>query len=81
MFGAPLFEPEIFWKQIYCIEECTCDIVGTFQRHPQSFGALVVIRRPGNCALLAPPRYALCTTLTYCHSRTRRGIVHLFQNI
>jgi len=38
-FGAPMFEPEIFRKQIYCIEKSTCDIVGTFRRHPQSFGA------------------------------------------
>jgi len=33
---------------MYCSEESTCDIVGTFRRP-------VVIRRPGNCA---PPRYA-----------------------
>jgi len=38
-FGAPMFEPELFLKQIYCIEECTYDIVGTFRRRPQSFGA------------------------------------------
>jgi len=37
-----------------CIEESTCDIVGTFYRSPQSFGAPVVIRRTGNCAPLAP---------------------------
>jgi len=29
----------IFRKQIYCIEECTRDIAGTFRRLPQSFGA------------------------------------------
>jgi len=40
--GIPMFEPEVFRKQIYCIEESTCDIVGTFQ-HPR------------NCA---PHRYA-----------------------
>jgi len=38
-FGAPIFEPEVFQKQMYCIKESTCDIVGTF-------------RRPGNCAFL-----------------------------
>jgi len=38
-FGAPIFEPDVFWKQIYRIEESTCDIVGTFWRPPQSFGA------------------------------------------
>ena len=51
-FGAPMFETEVFRKQMYCIEESTHDIVGTF-RHPP-----LVIRRPGNCALLATPRYA-----------------------
>ena len=44
-FGAPMFEPDVFWKQMDCIEKSTCDIVGTF-------------RRPGNCAPFAPPRYA-----------------------
>ena len=29
-FGAPIVEPEVFRKQIYCIEASTCDIVGTF---------------------------------------------------
>jgi len=37
-----MFEPEVFWKQMYSIEESTCDIVGNF-------------RRPGNCG---PSRYA-----------------------
>jgi len=45
-FGAPVFEPEIFRKHIYCIEESTCDIVGTFLHPPQSFGAPAVIRLP-----------------------------------
>jgi len=40
-FGAPVFEPEIFRKQMHCIGESTCNIVGTF-------------RPPGNCA---PRRY------------------------
>jgi len=38
-FGAPMFEPEDFRKQMYCIEESTCDIVCTF-------GGLADIRRP-----------------------------------
>jgi len=42
-FGAPMFEPEVFRKQMCCIEASACDIVGTF-------------RRPGECA---PPRYPL----------------------
>jgi len=24
-FGAPMFESEVFWKQMYHIEESTCD--------------------------------------------------------
>jgi len=34
-----MFEPELFRKQMYCIIESTRDIVGIFQRPPQSFGA------------------------------------------
>jgi len=42
-FGAPLLEPELFQKQMHCIEESTCDIVGTFRRpgelcHPCDLG-------------------------------------------
>ena len=39
-----MFEFEVFRKQMHCIEESTCDIVGAF-------------RRPGNCAPFAS-RYA-----------------------
>jgi len=45
-FDAPVFEPEVFRKQMYCIEERNCDIVGTFQHLSQSFGTPRVIRRP-----------------------------------
>ena len=31
VWRPPMFEPEVFRKQIYCIED-TCDIVGTFRR-------------------------------------------------
>jgi len=34
----PMFEPEIVPKQMCCIEESTCDIVGTF-RSPRSDSA------------------------------------------
>jgi len=37
-FGAPMFGFEVFRKQMYCIEENTCDIVW-------AFGAPAVIRR------------------------------------
>jgi len=29
-FDASMFEPKLFRKQIYCIEESTSDILGTF---------------------------------------------------
>jgi len=32
----PMFEAEVFWKQMYCIEESTCDIVGTFRPRDSS---------------------------------------------
>jgi len=43
-----MLEPEVFQKQMICIEQSTCDIVGTF-RGPHSNLA------PGE---LCPPRYA-----------------------
>ena len=63
--GAPMVKPELFRKQLYCIEESSCDIVGTFRRLPQYFGAPAVIQRahselaPGK---LCPP-YPLVTPL------------------
>ena len=60
-FGALMFEPEIFRKQIYHIEECACGIFRTFRRHRQSFGSPTVIRcahsvrRPENYDRLATP--------------------------
>jgi len=49
-----MFEPEVFRKQMNCIEGTTCDIVGTKLRPPQLLGAPIVIRRPGNCSPFAP---------------------------
>ena len=37
-FGVPMFEPGVFRKQMYCIEESACDIVETFRR-PHSVSA------------------------------------------
>jgi len=51
-FGAPMFEAEVFRKQIYCIEESTCDNFGMFWLSRQSFGAPAVIRRPHNDSAL-----------------------------
>jgi len=57
-----MFEPEVFRKQIHCIEESAFDIVGTFQRPSQLFCAPIMIRRPGNYAPLTP-RYAPAHTV------------------
>ena len=48
-FGAPMFEPEVLRKQMYYVEESTCDNVGTCRCPSQSFGTPTVIWRPGNC--------------------------------
>jgi len=46
-----MFEPEVFRKQIYCIEESTCDIVGTF-RLPHSDSVPGELCQP--CPLVTP---------------------------
>jgi len=56
-----MVETEVFGKQLYSVEESTCDFVGTFWRPPQCFSAPVVIRLPGNFASLAPPSLHPCT--------------------
>jgi len=65
-FGAPMFEPEVFQKQIYCIEENACDIAETFHRPAQLFSAPIMIRRPWNCAPLAPLVAPLVVTSVMC---------------
>jgi len=58
-----MFEPEVYRKQMYCIEKSTCDIAGTFRRPRQSFGAPIVTWRPGNYASLVPPLVTPSTTV------------------
>ena len=53
-FGTTMFEFEVFRKQMYYIEESTCDIVWTFLRPCSHSALLVVIRRPGNYDPLPP---------------------------
>jgi len=57
-FGAPMFEPEVSRKQTYCIEESTCDIVGTVRRaHSDS--------APGElCPLCYAPDISLVVSFT-----------------
>jgi len=62
----PMFEPEVFQKQMYSIEESTCDIVGPLRRPTQWFRAPVVIRRPGNFPSFAPLITPLPHAFTNC---------------
>jgi len=63
-FGAPVFETEVFRKQMYCIEESTCYVVGTFGALCNDSVPHEVIRgapsdsAPKELRPLAPPRYA-----------------------
>jgi len=50
----PMFEPEFFWKEMYCIEESTCDIIETFGA-PRSNS---VPNSDSATGELCPPRYA-----------------------
>jgi len=47
-FGTPMVQFGVFRKQMHCIQESTCDIVGTF-------GTTRSHSAPGE---LCPPRYA-----------------------
>jgi len=65
-FDAPMLKTKVFRKQMYCTEQSTCDIVGTFWRPsairptPQWFGALIVTQRPGNLRSPCPPSLRPC---------------------
>ena len=65
-FGALVFEPDVFWKQMHFTGESICDIVGTLRRTLQSFGAPSSDLTPpqwfgsrGFVPPLQPPRHAL----------------------
>jgi len=56
-FGAPIFQPELFRKQMYCIEKVLVTL--------GSFGAPIVIQRPGNCVPLPPSLRPCLQRTTY----------------
>ena len=64
---------------MYCVEESTCDNVGTFRRPPQSFGAPTVIWRPENYAPLPSSLRRSSPDLheLYKHSQPSRGGCHI----
>jgi len=57
-FSATMFEPEVFRKQMYCIEESTCNIVGTFPNPPAIIQRPHCLSEPGELRSPCPPRYA-----------------------
>jgi len=84
-FGAPMFEPEVFRKQMYCTEVVT--LLWLFGA-PQSFSALIVIWRPDNCAPCPPlitarsdaPQQIMVHTSNQRHTGTmgfRRGKIFI----
>ena len=78
-FGARMFEPEVSQKKLYCIEESTCDVAGTFQSPPQWFGAPAVIPRPhndsapGELFLLCPPPLRPCAHICTQETSHHKG--------
>ena len=52
---CPMFEHKVFRKQMYCIGERACDIVGTFCRPPHWFGWFGARRIVPRLALLVTP--------------------------
>jgi len=62
-FDAHMFEPEVFQKQMYCVEESTCDIVGTFRhsRSDSTSGALCPLVTPLDVSLRGGSGGEVCT--------------------
>jgi len=61
---APPCSKQVFRKQMYCIEESTCDIVGTFW-HPRSHSAPGELRSP--CYAPARGTGLICGNITDFH--------------
>jgi len=55
-FGAPMFEPEVFRKQMYCIKNSAYDIV-------VAFWSPTVIRRPGIVPPCPPSLHLWCYSI------------------
>jgi len=54
-----MFEPEVFRKQMCCVEGSTCDIVGLFGALRSDLAPPAVIQSPG----IFPPCHTLFTPL------------------
>ena len=68
-----MFEPKVFRKQMYCVEESTCDIVGTFP------GAPTLIWRPG-IVLPFPPLVLPLPSNTYKSTHLTRNRMTLMRH-
>jgi len=66
-FGAPMMEPEVFGKQMYCIEDSIRDTAGSF-------------RRPGNCAPRYAPGQTPVFRKLRCDDRTDQLISAVFMS-
>ena len=76
-----MFETEVFRKQMYFIEESSCDIVGIFRRLPWWFGAPIVTRRPGNCVPFPSLRSWCDDTNTVVGLRLTNGHIGIHGNL
>ena len=69
---APMFETELFRKQMFCIEESTCDVVGTFRRPGNRAPLVQLAQQPtldhwAVITLLGDKAFCLsCRTTVYC---------------
>jgi len=71
-FGAPMFEPEVFRKQMYCTEVIVTllELFGD----PQSFGALIVINAWG----IVPLPSVITSLITARSDAPQQIMVHSF---
>jgi len=68
-----MFEPEVFRKQMYCIEESTCDIIGTFRRPLQWFDARGIVLPFPPCYAPVPITSGLPGPISACLRRGPHG--------
>jgi len=73
-----MFEPEVCRKQMYCIEESTCGIVGTYRRPLQSSGAPPQWFGVRGIMLPLPPLVTLVRSQTTCRFLTKMHWACLF---
>jgi len=57
--------PEVFRKQMYCVKECTCDIVETFWRPIAVVRQPMVIRRIAQSAEIQLYIYVIYLSISY----------------